>query len=412
MTYVADLHMHSPFARECSKLLTFENLAATARKKGIHLLASGDFTHPKQLEATKRMLREAGGGLFEYGDVKFILGTEVNSIAEEGGRRRRVHLLLFAPTIHAVERVNRELAKAGNLLEDGRPTVRVSPREIVTLLKEVDERCFLIPAHLWTPWYGIYGSRSGFDSLEECFGDSMRHIHGIEIGLSSDPAMNWRTPSLDNVSILSFSDAHSLPNMGREVTVFNGKPSYDGLVKALRQQDIAYTVEFFPEEGKYHYSGHRQCGVSLAPEQVREQGVRCPVCKRKMTIGVMQRVEDLAGRGAALTREPDGTLRGPTNRPPFRHMVSLRQIVGESLGTGPTGKRATALHERILGELGPEIQLLTETDPKDLGPVAGERVTEGIMRVRRGEVSIMPGFDGEYGKVSVWPAAEPAMRPR
>ena len=312
MTYVADLHTHAAYARGTSRQLTFENLSRWAKLKGIDLLATGDFTHPRWLHETRSRLRESSGGLMELDGVHFVLGTEVNSINDEG---RRVHLLLFAPDLGAVERINAAFATRGNLASDGRPTLHLSPRDVVRTLLDIDERCLVVPAHLWTPWFGAYGSKSGFDSLEECFGDMAGHIHAVETGLSSDPAMNWRVPSLDGLSIVSFSDAHSLPNLGRELTVFEGELSYAGLVQALKTQRVAYTVEFFPEEGKYHHSGHRKCGVRYSPEDVATNGAACPVCGRRMTLGVMQRVDELARRDVETWVDGDGFVRGEDGAP-------------------------------------------------------------------------------------------------
>ena len=233
MGYVADLHTHSPYAIGTSRQLTFENLATWAKIKGIELLSTGDFTHPMRLEETRRKLRDDGDGLFSFDGVRFILGTEVSCVARQDGRGRRVHLLLYAPSIDSVEAINGNLSRWGKLGSDGSPTLRMLPRDLASLVLETDSRCLIVPAHLWTPWYGAYGSKSGFDSLEECFGDMADHIHGVETGLSSDPSMNWKVPSLDGVSIVSFSDAHSLPNLGRELTVFGGELSYDGLSQAL-----------------------------------------------------------------------------------------------------------------------------------------------------------------------------------
>ena len=355
MTYVADLHTHSPYARGTSSQLTFENLARWAKFKGIDLLASGDFTHPAWFRETGEKLRDAGNGLFELGGVSFILGTEVNCVAPQGGRNRRVHLLVLAPHLPAVERINAALASRGKLGSDGRPTLRISPKDLVSLLLDIVSRCMVVPAHLWTPWFGLYGSKSGFDSIEECFEDMAGHIHAVETGLSSDPAMNWRMPSLDGVSIVSFSDAHSLPKLGRELTVFPGRPSYDGLSEALKAQNIAYTVEFFPQEGKYHYSGHRKCGVRLSPEQIDRNGRRCPTCNGLLTLGVMQRVEefgrqgrrDLGGRGrpyplchgTPAIQDADRPAAGHRGEPgPWtRHRCRPKQLPGAGV---PTGQRA------------------------------------------------------------------------
>ena len=397
MTYVADLHLHSPYARATSRELTFDNMARWARVKGIDLLASADFTHPVWFSETKRALRPLGNGLYERNGARFVIGTEVNCSGMQGGRNRRVHMLVFAPCIGVAERINAAVSGKGALAADGRPTLRMTPRELLALLLDIDDRAMLIPAHAWTPHFGIYGNRSGFDSLAECFGDLAPHIRAIETGLSSDPAMNWRIPELDDVSIVSFSDAHSLPKMGRELTVIDGDLSYDGLRAALNEQRIAYTVEFFPEEGKYHNSGHRRCGVSLSPREALSAGGRCPECGGRLTPGVLERVESLA-RGQA---EADGLGRGG-NRPPFRSLVGLQQIIAESVGRGVNTKGVRARYMRLIEELGSELHILTAAAIGDIEAVGGERIAEGVERVRKGDIVIEPGYDGVYGKVSVW----------
>ena len=408
--YSADLHLHSPFARATSSQLTFENMARWARIKGIDLLASADFTHPEWLAETKRTLRPTGDGLYEYAGARFVLGTEVNCNGYQGGRNRRIHMLMFAPSIEVVERINAALSDKGLLGSDGRPTLHMTPRELLETLLHIDERIMLIPAHAWTPHFGIYGSRTGFDSLEECFGDLTGHIFAIETGLSSDPAMNWRMPELDDVSIVSFSDAHSLPKMARELTIIDGHLSYDGLMHALKEQSIAYTVEFFPEEGKYHNSGHRKCGVNLSPDEVARTGERCPVCGRRMTLGVLQRTEHLAQRPAGGYKGDDGFVRsdgrsdgrGENGRPPFRSLVGLQQIVAESMGRGLNTKGVQSRYFQLVDELGSELHILTDASLSDISRVGGERIAEGVGRVRTGNIVIEPGYDGVFGKVSVW----------
>ena len=414
MIYSADLHLHSPFARATSKELTFENMAKWARIKGIDLLASADFTHPEWIAETKRKLRPTGDGLYECEGARFVLGTEVNCNGYQGGRNRRIHMLMLAPSIEVVERINAALADKGLLASDGRPTLHMTPRELLITLLHIDERIVLIPAHAWTPHFGIYGSRTGFDSLEECFGDLRPHIFAIETGLSSDPTMNWRVPELDDVSIVSFSDAHSLPKMARELTFINGELSYDGLRQALQEQSIAYTVEFFPEEGKYHNSGHRKCGVNLSPEEVSVTGEACPRCGRRMTLGVMQRTEHLARRDASAYRDDDGFIHSSghssgrraghrkNGRPPFRSLVGLQQIVAESMGRGVNTKGVRTKYMELVDELGSELHILTDATVSDIERVGGERIAEGVERVRTGDISIEPGYDGVFGKVSVW----------
>ena len=405
MSYVADLHTHSPYARGTSNQLSFENMALWARMKGIDLLATGDFTHPEWLAEIHGKLHETDNGLYELDGVRFVLGTEVNCSAEQAGRHRRVHVLVFAPDLAAVDAINSALDHYGKLGSDGRPTVHITPRDLVEKLLGIDERCFIIPAHLWTPHFGLYGEKSGFDSLAECFGDMAAHVPAIETGLSSDPAMNWRVPSLDGVSIVSFSDAHSLPKLGRELTVFRGALTYDGLLDSLRSQAIEYTLEMFPEEGKYHHAGHRKCGIRLSPQEFAASGERCPKCGRKFTSGVMQRIEELAGRTVTTHMDDDGLVRGDAGRPPFRTMVSLRQIISEALGRGLETKTVATAYHKLVNELDGELRTLTDAPASAIGNVAGERVAEGIMRARSGNVTVSPGFDGEYGRVSIWPEA-------
>lgn len=403
MSYVADLHIHSPHSRATSHQITFENLARWAGLKGIDLLSSGDFTHPAWVRESRRKLRDVGDGLFEHDGVMFILGTEVNCVARQDGRSRRVHVLLFVPGFGTLDRINTALAGLGNLEGDGRPTLRVSPRDLLEILLNIDDRSMLIPAHAWTPWFGLFGSKSGFDSLEECFGDLSGHIRAIESGLSSDPEMNRRVPSLDDVSIVSFSDAHSLPNLGRELTVLPGVPSYDGLMECLNRQNIDYTVEFFPQEGKYHYSGHRRCGVSLSPAEVNNNGHGCPSCGRPLTLGVMQRVDDLAGDDAGPKALSQGLANGKRERPPFMNLIALRQIIGESLHCGPNTKKAQGTYLGLVAHFGNELTVLTHAPPSEIAVVAGERVAAGVARVRTGDVFIEPGYDGVYGTVKIFP---------
>ena len=283
MGYAADLHLHSPYAYACSKNLILDNLAAWAKLKGIDLLACGDFTHPAWLGELRRKLKPGDSGLFRFNGVHFVLGTEVCCNYRQGGRSRRVHLLLFAPDFDTVDRLNLALAAGKNSLEknnlesNGRPILSLSARDFTTLALEINPECMVIPAHVWTPWFGVFGSKSGFDSLEECFRDLTPQIHALETGLSSDPAMFWPIRELDRKTIVSFSDAHSPQKLGRELTVFEGELSYHGLAEAVAHQRVAYTAEFYPQEGKYHYDGHRKCGVRPSPEDTRRQGGRCPV---------------------------------------------------------------------------------------------------------------------------------------
>ena len=407
VTYAADLHVHSSYAYATSPDLNIANLAKWARIKGIDLLATGDFTHPSWLKEIRQALEDNGDGLFTVDGVRFVLGTEMSCVARQGGRGRRVHLLVFAPSLSAVDRINERLTAGGSRLGgDGRPTIRLTPRELVSMLLEIDDRCMIVPAHVWTPWYGVYGSKSGFDSLQECFGDVLPHISAIETGLSSDPAMCWRVPELDGLSLVSFSDAHSLPKLGRELTVFNGEPGYASLADALRNQDIAYTIEFFPEEGKYHYSGHRKCDIRYGPEEAAERGNLCPVCGRPMTMGVMHRVVELGSREVRTFKDQDGLTRSDNGRPPFRSLVSLQQIIAEARGVGVNTKTVGAAYRKLVEAFGTELAALLEASTVDIAgalPKDGERIAEGVANVRAGQVHVEPGFDGRYGTVRVWP---------
>ena len=407
MTYTADLHIHSSYAYATSRDLNFENLAYWAKLKGIDLLASADFTHPEWFEESCAKLNDIGDGLYEHDGVKFILGTEVSCVARMHGRGRRTHMLVFAPSLDTVGRINQALAKTGAKLDgDGRPTLTMSPRDLLEMLLSVDPRCFVIPAHVWTPWFGLFGSKSGFDSLEECFGDLTEYVMAVETGLSADPTMCRRVPDLDDLSIVSFSDAHSLPKLARELTIFDGELSYDGLVESLRSHDIAYTVEFYPEEGKYHLSGHRKCGVRYDPEEVSTIGSACPVCGRAMTLGVMQRVEDLAQRESTSVVGNDGMVTSPDGRPPYRSLVSLQQVLSETLGFGVNTKRVRTAYMSLVETFGSEMNVLIEAPTSELAealPDHGPKLAEGIGRVRSGSIHIEPGFDGQFGVVKVWP---------
>ena len=410
MGYVADLHLHSRYAYATSKHLSLGNLITWAGLKGIDLLASADFTHPAWLEELRLGLADSGlgspdsnEGFYHSGGVRFVLGTEVSCVYRQGGRGRRLHILLFAPDFEAVDSLNRAFAKYGRLDTDGRPTLAISARDLVSLALDCNPRCIAIPAHLWTPWYGALGSKSGFDSLEECFRDMLPHIHAVETGLSSDPAMNWQVAELEDKSIVSFSDAHSPAKLGREVTVFEGEMSYDGLARALEERAIAYTVEFYPEEGKYHYSGHRNCGVALGPEESRRSTGRCPNCGRPLTLGVKHRVSELAENAAVnagpseeLEREPE-----PSGRPPYVKLLPLQEIMAQSMGVGAGSKRLQREYRRIVSQLGGELRVLNEASEEEISMTAGEPLARLVTRARDGHLSVTPGYDGVYGQVRV-----------
>ena len=408
--FVADLHLHSRYAYACSKNLTLPNIVAAAKTKGIGVLASADFTHPAWLAELEANLVPTDEGTFEFDGLRFVLGTEISCVYRQEGRGRRLHLLLLLSSFDAVSRFNAALAARGcKLAGDGRPSAPLSAPDLTSLALDIDPEAIVVPAHIWTPWYGMLGSKSGFDSIEECFGAMASQVHAVETGLSSDPAMNWAVPDIASRTIVSFSDAHSLPNLGREVTVFQGPPTYRGLKDALESNSISYTVEFYPEEGKYHYDGHRNCGVSQSPVETLERGDHCPECGRPMTLGVLNRVQSLASAAPDYTPEylpeyaPDdgGLVRSPDGRPPFLRLVPLLGLLSITLGKGRNSKAAEKIYQELCHELGGEMAVLAKASASDLAAVAGERVALAVLNARMGQVTIEPGFDGQYGKVSI-----------
>ena len=404
--FVADLHLHSRYAYACSRNLTLASIAETARTKGIQLLATGDFTHPAWLTELESGLVPVDEGTFRFQGVSFVLGTEVSCVYRQAGRSRRLHLLLFLSSMETVYRFNAKLADRGVKLEgDGRPSVRMSAADLTWLALDIDPKAMIIPAHIWTPWYGMLGSVSGFDSLEECLRDAASMVRAVESGLSSDPAMNWNVPGTEGRAIVSFSDAHSLPNLGREATVFEGTPTYASLFGAIEANAIAYTVEFYPEEGKYHFSGHRNCGIRQSPRETAAQDTeRCPVCGRPLTLGVLHRVESLShadGRLAAHDAGEDGLIRSSAKLPPFMRLVPLEELLAQILGVGRRTKRVGRVYRQLCDELGGELSVLSTASRADIQHVAGEQVAEAVLRARTGRVSVEPGFDGQYGTVRV-----------
>lgn len=430
MQYVTDLHLHSKYSRAVSPQMNLQKMTQLARQKGLDVLSAADFTHPVWFKEISEQLEEAEEGLYilrgERSEVKdeksirFMLGTEMSSIYKQGDKLRRVHNLLFVPSLEVAAAFNREIVKrGGNLNADGRPIVGLSSRDLLELLLSVDERSFLIPAHVWTPHFGVYGSASGFDSLEEAFGDLAKYVFGIETGLSSDPDMNWQVKELMNRAILSFSDAHSAPKMGREATVVELEAlSYGNIKKAFMRMTpenrnrIVYTLEFYPEEGKYHYSGHREHKVVFGPDEIRTRGNVCPVCGRRLTEGVEYRVQQLADE-ALLKRttiyHEDGIKwysDAMGMQPPFVKLVQLQQIVAEAVGSGVSSKKTQAIYARLCSELTSELHVLLKAPIADIERVGDGRIAEAITKVRAGTIAIEPGYDGIYGKVSIWKEGE------
>lgn len=399
MAYVADLHIHSRFSRACSPQLNIPNLVQWAKYKGINVMGTGDFLHPLWLSELKKDLIEDGTGFLSYTkdpSIQFVLTVEIACIYTHKGRGRRVHNLVFMPDFASVERFQKELlSRKANLASDGRPIVGISSKDLLSLALQSSEKAIFIPAHGWTPWFGVFGSESGYDSLSDCFEDLTPYVYGIETGLSSDPAMNWRIKELDNRSILSFSDAHSLPNLGRESTIFSQDlaSGYEGMFEAIKDQKIRGTLEFYPEQGKYHYTGHRNCNIKYSPKDSKKNGTICPVCKKGLTVGVMERVEALANRDE---KEEIKT------RPQYKMLVPLHQIIAEAFGTVPTSQKVIIEYKKLVSELGGEIKILTKTDLSEIEKISGAKIAEGVDKNRRGDLVIDPGYDGVFGVVKIW----------
>jgi len=421
MKVIADLQIHSRFSRAVSPQMTVPVISEWAAKKGIGLVATGDWTHPIWLRELQSTLQESGDGIYKAKDApqdspKFLLSTEVSSIYTQGGKGRRIHTLIFARNFETVEKINKELTLRGaNLLSDGRPIVGLTAKAIAEIALGVSADCLVIPAHAWTPYYSLYGSISGFDSIEECFEELSPSIYAIETGLSSDPAMNWRIAELTARRIVSFSDAHSPAKIGREATVFEmDEVSYEGVRKAIMGEkgaEIAYTIEFYPEEGKYHYTGHRNCKIVYSPNETRKMGTICPVCGRQLTVGVMSRVESLATQDVETKSRLDefgvrwiGDKEG--KRPPYAMMVPLTEILAEALEAGTGSQKVLTAYDQLTSSLGGEFGVLLETPLADIERVAGARVAEGVSLVRKGDIVIEPGYDGVFGKVGIWKEAE------
>ncbi len=435
----ADLHVHSKFSRACSKDCDIEHLSWWARRKGLSVLGTGDFTHPAWAAELKETLVPAEPGLFRVrpeletrigrdspascdGTVRFMLSVEISTIYRRDERTRKVHHLLYAPSFEAADRITAALAKIGNLASDGRPILGLDSRDLLEITLSADPGCFLVPAHVWTPWFAVLGSRSGFDAVQECYADLAGHIFAVETGLSSDPAMNWTCSSLDSYRLVSNSDAHSPPMLGREATVFGTELDYFAMAAALRTGNgLDGTIEFFPEEGKYHLDGHRKCGVRIDPARAGE-GERageadragepdgageadgagepdtiCPRCGKPLTIGVLRRVAQLADRPLGF-RPPEAAG--------FTSLVQLPEIMSEILATGPKSKKVVGEVGRLVTALGPELRILRETPLDDIGRVAGSPLSEAIARLRRGEVIRDAGYDGEYGTIRLFQPGE------
>ncbi len=415
MPFYADLHIHSKYSRACSRDCDLEHLAWWARRKGVTVVGSGDFTHPAWFEHLRENLEPAEPGLFRLreeldrgvertlpascrGPVRFMLSVEISTIYKRAERTRKVHHLVYVPDLEAAERFNRRLGRIGNIASDGRPILGLDSRDLLEITLESGPGSYLVPAHAWTPWFAVLGSKSGFDAVDDCYLDLADHIFALETGLSSDPAMNWRVSSLDRFRLVSNSDAHSPPMLGREACVFSSEMDYFSMRRALETgEGYGGTVEFFPEEGKYHLDGHRKCDVCMEPTETRRRQGRCPVCGKPLTVGVLHRVEELADR-------PEGArLEGAAG---FRNLIQLPEIVGETLRVGPKSKAVAAQIDALTERLGPELGILTTAPLDEVARVGSSLLAEALGRLREGRVLREAGYDGEYGVIRLFERGE------
>ncbi|RKY28679.1 MAG: DNA helicase UvrD [Candidatus Omnitrophota bacterium] len=397
MKFVADLHIHSKYSRATSRDMEVPKLAQWAKLKGITLLGTGDFTHHLWLEELKRYLTPLEDkGLFIYEGVYFVLSGEISSIFSQKGRVYRVHNLVLSPSFSIIEEINKLLSFYGNLASDGRPILGISCEKLAEELFKISEDIMLIPAHIWTPWFSVFGSNSGFNSLEEAFGKYIDKITALETGLSSDPSMNWRLSKLDKFSLVSNSDSHSPSRIGREANVFDCELNYWEIKKVLETKDrkkFLYTIEFFPEEGKYHYDGHRNCGVRFHPKETKIHKGVCPKCGKPLTRGVLNRVEELADREKGFV---------PPSAIPYKSFVPLDEIIAEAKGLRKGAKEVERTYLELVNSFGSEFNILVELAEEELFSKLPPKIAEGVKRVRRGSLNILPGFDGEYGQIKIF----------
>ncbi len=396
MKFIADFHIHSKYSRATSKEMLVEPIADVCRSKGIQLVGTGDFTHPKWVEELKEKLKPSAEGLFECNGVNFLLTAEVNNTYTKNGKLRRIHNLIFAPGFKEVESINKKLQSYGNLVVDGRPTLSIDSKNMVELLLAISEDILIIPGHIWTPWFSLFGANSGFDSIEECFEDLTTNIYGLETGLSSDPAMNWMLSSLDRFTLVSNSDAHSPSRIGREANCFDCRLSYYEICDVIRKKDrkrFLFTIEFYPEEGKYHYDGHRKCGVRSSPSEAIANNDICPICGRRLTIGVLHRVQLLSDRKEGYTH-PDAI--------PFKRLVPLQEIIADLLKVGKDTQVVHTKYEKLIQTFKTEFNILLDVPYEDIEKGSDPKIAEGIKRVREGRIRVEPGYDGVYGEIKIF----------
>ncbi len=396
MEFIADFHIHSKYSRATSRDMDVKHLAEWAKIKGITLMGTGDFTHHLWLEELKHNFEDLGNGLFKYNGVHFILTSEISSIYSKRGKTYRIHNMVFSPSFKTTDKINETLSRMGNLASDGRPILGLDAAELARIIFGIDENCMIVPNHIWTPWFSVFGSMSGFDRIEDCFEEHTAKIFALETGLSSDPQMNWRLSALDKFTLISNSDSHSPQKIGREANVFNCELDYKTIREVLKTKDkkrFLYTIEFFPEEGKYHFDGHRNCDVRLSPKETKVNKGICPKCGKPVTVGVMNRVEQLADREEGFV---------PANAIPFKNLISLDEIIAEARGVGKGSKAVEQDYRSAIAKFGTEFEILLRATKNDLTKGLPPKIAEGVVRVREGKVNIKAGFDGEYGIISIF----------
>jgi len=391
---VADLHIHSKYSRATSPNMELEGLSEWGKIKGIDVIGTGDFTHPKWIKELKEKAIEEDSGLLLFNGQHFMLTVELSSIYTDKGRGRRIHQVVLAPSLEVAEQINERLKKKGaNLASDGRPIMGLSAPDIVETIMEISPKCMVIPAHAWTPWFSVFGSKSGFDSVKECYGDMEKHIYALETGLSSDPSMNWRVSSLDKYALVSNSDSHSPQKIGREANVFElNRLTYEDITDAIKDREskrFKLTYEFYPEEGKYHLDGHRDCGVRLTPAQTKKLKGLCPKCGKPVTIGVQYRVEELADREEGYV--PKGAV-------PFEKLVPLVEIIAKVLGGTTASKKVLEMYAVLVKAFGNEIKVL-HAPFEQLKSASNEKIAKAICDVREGNITFLAGYDGTYGEL-------------
>lgn len=399
MEIFTDFHVHSKYSRATSKDMDLENLDKWAKIKGLNIIGTGDFTHPLWFKELKKKLKPAEPGLFKLkkSETRFILTSEISCIYSENGKVRKVHMLILAPSFKAVEKINYSLGLIGNLKSDGRPILGLNAKELVKIALTASKDCLLVPCHIFTPWFSVLGSKSGFDSLKECFNDYAKDIFAIETGISSDPGMISKISFLDNISLLSNSDAHSPQKIGREANVFDTELSYFSIIKAIKEKkNFLYTIEFFPEGGKYHLDGHRACNIKTTPEHSKKYNNICPVCKKSLTIGVLNRAEELSDK------------RKPTSMASFKSLVPLEEIIADFFNVQVGSKKARKEYDSMILKLKNEFNILLFSSFEELKKATFPKLAEGIIRAREGKVFLEPGYDGVYGKVGIFSKKEKA----